>query len=272
MSEAELEQEFQEDLPIEEIEAEDQGAEGLNNTESNEEPAPVSPDIEKATKDGWRPKTEWSGDPDDWVSAKKFNERGEMMGAIKNGRRKIDDMQKEFDDRLAQNNKLHEIQRKTLIADLESKRDNAIDMADRTTANAAQNQINELNNVKIESAKPAAPEGQSLLDDFNANNPWIFEESPKASYAKDQFGKYSRSGNIAEAIARTKADIAREFPDINPNRSAPNTTESRASRPGRKQEVKLTWNQLTSDEKKFYDAGDWSQTEYLKVVSDARKG
>jgi hypothetical protein len=262
-----LEQEFQDELPCEEVEGDE-----IVEPEASEEPEPVNPEVEKATKDGWRPKDEWAGDPDDWVSAKKFNERGEMMGTIKTTRRKMDEMHREFEDRLAQNNKLHEIQRKAMIADLESKRDNAIDLADRETAIAAQDQINDLNKAQIEDPKPDASASQSLIDDFNSKNPWIFESSPKAAYAQAQFNRYQKSGDIADALERTKADIDREFPEINPNRLAPSTTESRASRPGKRQEAKITWSQLTPDEKKFFDAGDWTKDQYLKVVADARKG
>jgi len=43
----------------------------------------LSPDEIRASKHNWVPKGEYQGNPDDWVSAKTFNERGEFIGKIR---------------------------------------------------------------------------------------------------------------------------------------------------------------------------------------------
>lgn len=43
----------------------------------------------RAMEHGWRPKEEWEGDPSEWVSAKEFNFRGELMGRITQMGKKI---------------------------------------------------------------------------------------------------------------------------------------------------------------------------------------
>jgi len=53
-----------------------------------ETPAPTKHE-ERASEDGWRPETEWEGDPEDWVTAREFNFRGELMGRISQQGRKL---------------------------------------------------------------------------------------------------------------------------------------------------------------------------------------
>lgn len=49
---------------------------------------------EKARDQGWRPKEEWEGDPDQWVDAKEFVYRGELMNRISEQNRQIKNLQK----------------------------------------------------------------------------------------------------------------------------------------------------------------------------------
>ena len=51
-----------------------------------------------ARDNGWRPKDEWEGDPDLWVTAAQFNVRGELMNRIKTQTRQIHKQDKEIAD------------------------------------------------------------------------------------------------------------------------------------------------------------------------------
>ncbi len=67
-----------EQLPDEQLE---QQVEDRHEEQPQEEPQ-VSPDQETAQRNGHVSRDQWieqGKDPDDWVSAKKFNERGEMI-------------------------------------------------------------------------------------------------------------------------------------------------------------------------------------------------
>ena len=44
---------------------------------------------QKAMAGGWRPENEWDGDPEEWVSAREFNFRGELMARITSQGRQI---------------------------------------------------------------------------------------------------------------------------------------------------------------------------------------
>ncbi len=246
-------------------------------TDQSVESVKQTPAEIKASQDGWCSKDQWRGDPDDWVSAKKFNERGEMMGKIHSLNRRLDERSTEFDTRLANQKKLHEAQMKITIADLESKRDDAIDDANREKANKLQTQIDEVKSQQFEAEPPVVEpkNDQSVLEEWNKNNSWIADpDSPKAGYAIMRFNTHQAKGlDFQSAITAMEADVAKQFPDINPARETASTVESGRSRPGNKGTVKLTWNQLTAEEAKWFNAmpgGTWTKEDYLQSVADER--
>lgn len=242
----------------------------------------VSQDEQRAVGNGWTNRETWEskgGDPDDWVSAKKFNERGQMIGDIINLKKMVGDQQNDFTSRLDSQKKLHEAQLKVTIADLESKRDDAIDLADRDKANSFQKQIDDVKDQSVElnqDVKPAQATDQSMLDDWNKNNPWILEmDSPKAAYAMERFNVYLRGGKSSnDAIQAMESDVARHFKERNPRREDESHAEGGRSKPGKNGSVKLTWAQLSADEVKWYSAlpGAWkTKDEFLQSVADERK-
>ena len=77
-----VEEDVAEEVEIVEEEPEEEASEGTEDAET-------SPDEEAAMQSGWRPKDEWDGDPDEWVSAREFNRRGELMRKIHNQNRQI---------------------------------------------------------------------------------------------------------------------------------------------------------------------------------------
>lgn len=233
----------------------------------------VSEDEEKARKGGWRPREEFEGDPNEWVSAKKFNDFGDLIGTIKSTKKEISNMRDDFDDRLKAQKKLADLQRKAMLKDLESKRNDAIEIADKDSALEYQAQINDLDSEPVADHPKEDTSGQSLLDEYNSANPWIFDtDSPKAAYAMNRFGSLNRSHSVAESLEILKADIKRHFPEVNPNRDAPATTEKRRSS-NPKRESKLQWGDLTRDELTMYKefSSEFTKDQWLTTVADERK-
>lgn len=52
---------------------------------------------EAARKQGWVPQEEWNGNPDQWVDAKEFVYRGELLGRIKDQSKQIQSLRKNYD-------------------------------------------------------------------------------------------------------------------------------------------------------------------------------
>ena len=246
-------------------------AEDLSPEEDEDTLEVVNPDVDKAMKNGWRPKENWEGDDDDWVSAKKFNERGEMIGSIRELKSRLDKRDKEFESRLDNVNKLHGTQQKALLDDLETKRKAAIELADVDQANKIQGTIDDLKTAPVAVEKTV--DTDSSLDDWNAANPWIYDTSPKAAYAQARFNAHSKTMTASQAIKSMESEVTQAFPDVNTRRDNASSVEGGKSRPGQRQVKKLAWSDLTSNEVKYFNAmpGAWKKDEYLQAVSDSRK-
>jgi len=235
-----------------------------------------NPDEDRAMRNGWRPKEEWGGNADDFVSAKKFNERGEMIGTIRTLQKQVNEQQRDFGSRLDNQKKLQEAQMKVAIADLETRRNDAIDEADREKANNIQGQIDDYRNQAVPEVAPEqdSESKSTALDAWDKNNSWILESTPKAAYAKMKYGQYLQEGKSTEqAISLMEGDISSSFPEVNHRRNQSVSVESGRSRPGSKPSPKLNWTQLTADEKKWYNAmpGAWkNKDDYLQAVIDER--
>jgi len=218
-------------------EAGEGAAEGAN--DDGKQAEQVSPAETKAREDGWKPESEWEGEdsakPQEFVSAEIFNERGVWIKRHKDQQKRIDDIETKFNTRMDNANKLHKQQLDMQKSELERKRDEAIDLADKETANKFQGEIDKINAQPEEEA--SAQPGQAQLNAWNTANPWALQAGPKRSYAQDQLTSYLNSGqDMDTALSNVDAD-------------------------------------LTSDEIKYYRAmpGAWkSEAEYLQAVLDVR--
>lgn len=272
-----LDAEVQEDLEVSDALPEELDQEQEQEQEQEQDEAPkLSEAEERASNDGWMPKEDWVAkgrDVDDWTSAKSFNKNGELMGAITENRKKMEAQERDFNDRLASTKKLHDMQSKTMIAEFESKRNNAIEAGDVDGAVKAMDSINELNAANVPDASPVntSSNDNQLILDFNRDNSWIDDGSPKAAYAHARFNKYHQGGQTVEdSIAAVKNDLKREYPETNPNRSRGNSSESGRSQPGRKAKARdLIWDDLTPDEKGYLGVFD-SKKALIKAVQDDR--
>lgn len=54
----------------------------------------LSPAEQKAAQYGWKPKEEWEGSPEDWISAAEFNRRSELFGKISSQRHEVAELKK----------------------------------------------------------------------------------------------------------------------------------------------------------------------------------
>ena len=245
-------------------------AEQETKQEAKQQSATSAEDV--ARQGGWKPLEEFDGNQSDWRSAEVFNERGDWIKRAKQQDKRINDLESSFNTRLENTNKLHAAALETQKADLVRKRDEAIDNADRTTANDLQDDIDKLNNQPANEAVPSGD--QSKLDTWNKSNSWIDDGSEKADYGKMRFNSHQSQGkSVEESIAAMERDVAKTFPNLNHNRENHPISEG-GTKPGRKTAPKkLSMADITSEEKKFRAAmpGAWkTDADFLQAVQDSR--
>ncbi|MBL4574431.1 MAG: hypothetical protein JKY86_15360 [Gammaproteobacteria bacterium] len=240
--------------------------------EQQQEQVQLSPAEETARKSGWRPEDEWAKDdakrPQEFTSPEIFNDRKGWVKKYRDQNKKMAEMEASFNTRLDNSNKLHEANLEMQKKELVAKRDAAIDLADRETANRIQNDIDSIN-------APAPQQNQqATLDSWNQSNTWIYQNGPKSAYAKAQLNQYIDSGlDVSTALSNMDADIAREFPDVNQARSNQPSVEG-GSRPGGKRPSRaITMTDLTNEERAIYKnmPDTWkTEADFLKAVQDSR--
>ncbi len=250
----------------------EQASETQETAQETKESGPkISAGEEIARKGGWKPEdehTEGENRPETFVSYELFNERGKWIDRHKAQERRISEMEEGFEKRISNANKLHNQQLDFQKAELVRKRDEAIDDADREAANRYQADIDKIVPVQDE------PPVNRTLEQWNTDNAWIMDDTPKAVYAKYRFGNYGAQGlSITEAITRMESDVSREFPASNPNRSNTPSSEGGTKPGGKSSSRDLSWGDLTHDEERQYNAmpGAWTtKKDFLTAVKDVR--
>lgn len=189
--------------------------------EQEEEAAPFTEETykekqeDKARSFGWKPLEEYiedGKDPNEWVSAEMFNMKGDFIGRLKNKDR---DVERIVNERVAGVKKLYEGQIKALTKD----RDTAISDGDVQRVHELDQEINSLR-------APPVQHTNSAIEQWNNDNPWINEVSPKSSYAKEIFAVYANQGITPEAaLQKVEADLAKSFP-ATPKKPAGNVPAS----------------------------------------------
>lgn len=156
------------------------------NTETNE-----SPYEEKALARGWRPKEEFEGDPEEWVDAKTFVEKGELMDIIHTTRRDRKRVEEELNALKGTVGELRDHYEKMAKSEVESKlkelrkeRREALRVEDLETADELEDRIDEIRQQKtkleqqeVEQPAPEQPVLSPEVQQWLNNNPWANENS-----------------------------------------------------------------------------------------------
>jgi hypothetical protein len=261
--------------------------------EVNPEPE-ISSDELQARNNGWLPQEEYDGDPDHWRSAQAYNERGEMIGSVRAAQKTAQEAQTRADKALERNNQFHKMQndmQTRRIDDLERQLKETVAVGDTAGFERIQEQIKVEQSQVIPIPEPEAPpevdvsEGSKLIEEWNAQNPWIAEHSPEASFAKAEFDRYLQQNNtpdkdptilIKGAIAAVEHIMEKQFsetPAPNENRFRP--SKFTRGKMGRKSTRALTMADLNRDEMGVWQAQSSAyknEEEFLDVVANARRG
>lgn len=210
----------------------------------------------------------WNADGE--KTLEQFIHDGKMIEQITDLRAQNKKMQQDFETRTKNLVKMHEMQQANLRKELESELEDAVNMSDLDKVKRVQQEMQALEEPTVEQPEIDV----SVVDDWNKANPWINERSPKSAFAKEIFAEQVQSGvSFEDAISKVENELSVHFPEQEQTRISKTTTSR--SVPGQKsQPRKLSWNDLTKDEARFWDQGGstmfTTKEDYLKTVQDAR--
>ena len=230
---------------------------------------------QKAYDQGWRPQEDFTGPEDHWKTAKEYVKDGEWLSRLKEVNQRADRLEKDFETRLENTNKLNEARRKSEIADLKKQQREAVEMADSTQYDNAQVKIDELE-------KQPEPVQTNQKDPdvaaWEAKNDWINDtKDERTIVAQGIFHNYAQQNKNAtaqETLDHLDKRIKELYPTaVNPRREQPNTTET-GKKPAQRKGKELTMSDLTQDEKREYEMHGQlmfkSEKDFLRAVKDAR--
>jgi len=225
--------------------AEDDGADG-----------PSAED--EARKQGWTPRSEFRGDPEDWVPADEYL----RMGDPKYLRKALRDQKKEFRklaqareqdaksfvERLDRFEAMSKAQRSKLYSDIEAARRQAVVAGDTEEYDRLNRVEQSLYEEEVAAGKASArPERQDSAEpnqvvlDWIEENPW-FETDQQLHFAAVTINKRIADKHPglshAEQLERTRAEVMKRFPDkFGEKKPAPKTNGHSAVEGGQRMTV-----------------------------------
>lgn len=239
--------------------------------------AEPSPSEQRAMDDGWVPKDQWKGDPDDWRPAKEFNDRGELFGRIKEQRKELDQLRGAVTFLTQQNKEQYLKGQRETVQQLQHARNAALHDGDHVTAAQLQDKLDEQKDVlKDATRQPVQAARQGPSDDFVSwrdRNAWYMKDEDATMYA-DAKGLKFRNANPGSSERQmldfVTKEVSKHFPDLVPNRAPPSpnssgSTTPRSSRSGGSSEAEGNMtDEQRSIMKTIIKSTGMTKEEYLK--------
>ena len=260
---AELEQEVDQEIDLQELAAQEQ------DDDIEQEEAPQMSAVEqKAYDQGWRPEDDFKGPSENWKTPREYIQAGEHM-------QQINALKSEFNERIENVNRYNAAQTEAKIKELKLQQRVTIEEADTEAYDQKQVEIDALHEQQTTTQAGDPPE----IAAWKAKNTWFEDQTDeRGGVAVSVWNNYLQKNPNAtneQALAHVDSRIQSIYPtnNENPRRDQPNVTENNSRRPSRKGRS-LSMADLTSEEK-----GEWNQfgsmmfteAEFLKAASDKRK-
>ena len=191
---------------------------------------------------GWRPKGEWAGDPEDWVSAKEFNRRGELFARIAKYGAENREMRESLKKLFNHNRQLFDAGYKKALTDLKSQRAEAIEEGDTKKLVQVEDEIDNLkgeheraikefdSSMAVDTSKTGPNEQQLVVfNQWADSNSWYGKNADLTKVAdgiaQQMVAKAKASGTNVD-YAKLLNQVAKEVRENNPDYF---TTEKRQS-------------------------------------------
>ena len=234
---------------------------------------------EKALAQGWRPLTEWEGDPDEWRDAKSFLDRGELFKKIDDQNRTIKEFKRTVEELKKHNSKIAEVEYKRALDSLKKQKKDALLDGDAD----AVIEIDERMAVVRDAQKATAMQPQTVQTSPETLNPvfvswvdrngWYNTNKAMRAYA-DRVGlELGNSGmSPTDILAAVEQEVKKEFADKfnNPRRATAPGVEGSSNKGVSKNDS----FKLTDDERRvmqrFIRAGALTEKEYIEQIKATR--
>jgi hypothetical protein len=232
---------------------------------------------QRAADQGWRPKDEWDGEPDDWRTAREFLDRGEFFKKIDDQNRTIKELRKTQADFARHYERMKKTEFERAIETLKSQKKQALQENDVDSVMDIEDKIDKtkeaMKNIEVpEVPNNVAAELNPIFVAWKERNSWYDTNKAMKAYA-DTIGTsitgMSPTDLLAEVERQVKEEFAHKFK--NPNRQKPGSVEDGGAKGTSKRESSF---QLTEDERRamqrFVRQGILTEEQYIKDLKEAK--
>lgn len=254
----------------------------LPDTEDPEEIKP-DPQVDTSIPKMFIDKETWvkqGRDPAKWVSPELFAERTERINTTQRLKQELKQQEKEFESRLKNVNLFQQSQIDRLRRELESKRDDAIDIADKKEVKRLDKELKELDDMEgLSKPVEAAPSNiPPEVAEWNAENPWLTADHPLRPQLNQELERVLSSGksmySALKAVDALAAQLLKQEPAT--TKKTPRAIVDTPRGVVGKSQDEMSWKSLTREQVAIYDEV-WAETgtskkEYLQMVADSKVG
>ena len=223
---------------------------------------------QKAMDDGWVPKDQWKGNPDDWRPAKEFNDRGELFTRIKSQSKELQEIKEAMSFLTKQNKDRYLAGVNDTLAQLKEARRSALEDGNIVAAEEIRDKMDEVKEqARAATAtqvvpKPVGP--TATFEKWHEKNEWYMKDDDLTAVADKKglnFKKNNPESSEADMLAFVSKEVQKVFPDKFPSRSPPSPNgNGRESPRGRATEG------LTSKLKEVEEGMGEENTRIMKTI------
>ena len=241
-------------------------------------------DVEKrAIEMGWRPKTEFQGEEEDFVDAKEFVSRRPLFDKIERQSHEIKEVRKALKALTEHHQKVKEAEFKEAVEFLKSEKKKALEEGDADRLIEIDDQIAEAKAKEIVATREQETKAQTPHPEFVKwvqENPWYVSDG-ELRVTADQIGTAYAAANPdsapMEVLKYVKNRLKKLYPEkmgtINPNRERPSSVEGSSNAPTRDTKARDNF-ELTEDEKRvmntFVRQGILTKEQYIADLKKIR--
>lgn len=245
--------------------------------------APQHTDIElRAMERGWRPQTEWDGEPDDFVDAKEYLGRQPLFDKIQSTTKALKETNKALEAFKNHYTKVKETEYNRALKTLQEERASAVANGDGETFQRLDTEIKaievEAAQIKAAGQMPLVPEQPAEHPAFASwknRNQWYETTGYMKAYADEVGVKLARQGVAPEDVLKqVEQAVRKEFPHrfTNPNKAnAPSVDTSR----GKSSATSSAEDGLTAQEKQVMNTlirgGHITKEKYLADLKNVKE-
>jgi hypothetical protein len=183
----------------------------------------TSPLEEKALEQGWVPKDQWEGDPEEWRPAKEFVERGEIFKNLHSTKRELQKTQAALSAQMRHHALVFEKAHQKALADLRLEKRQAIRNQDFEQLEAVETRIEAVQAEHVQEAAQLAQVQQTAqqeqfspeFQEFTNKNPWYLTDPDLNTEADILGAKFLKSGGDRSQLFD---HVAKEIKKRNPEK------------------------------------------------------